>query len=180
VAIDRNPRWGQSLTLFPDSFVTARLRAERLRAEHFDAVRAMDTDPQFMTHLGGTRDAAQTAAYMSRNLQHWDDYGFGLWILRDGGDQVTGRAVLRHLLVDGTDEVELGYGWHPRYWGRGLATEVAKALLQLARDELRIASPVAITLPANIDSQRVLVKAGLIYEREVMLEGLLHLLYRST
>jgi len=39
---------------------------------------------------------------------------------------------------------------------------------------------VAITQPANIGSQRVLVKTGLIYEREVMLEGLSHLLYRST
>jgi len=139
----------------------------------------MDTDPQFMTHLGGTRDAAQTAAYMSRNLQHWDDYGFGLWLLHDGGDQVAGRAVLRHLLVDGTDEVELGYGLHPRFWGRGLATEVAKALLRLAREELRIAAPVAITLPANVGSQRVLVKAGLVYERNIDHEGIAHLLYRA-
>ena len=159
--------------------MTARLRAERLRPEHFDAVHAMDTDPQFMTHLGGTRDVAQTAAYMSRNLQHWDDYGFGLWVLRDGGDQVAGRAVLRHLLVEGIDEVELGYGLHPQYWGRGLATEVATALLQLARAQLRIASPVAITQPANIGSQRVLEKAGLVYERDIDHDGIAHLLYRA-
>ena len=171
--------WRRSLVRSLDSFVTARLRAERLQPEHFDAIRAMDTDPQFMMHLGGIRDAAQTAAYMSRNLQHWDDYGFGLWVLRDGDDHIAGRSVLRHLLVEGIDEVELGYGFHPRYWGRGLATEVAQVLLQLGRNELRIASPIAITQPANIGSQRVLVKAGLVYERDVDHEGISHLLYRA-
>jgi len=51
--------------------------------------------------------------------------------------------------------------------------------VQLARDELRVASPVAITQPANIGSQRVLVKAGLVYERDIDHEGIAHLLYRA-
>jgi hypothetical protein len=63
---------------FPDSFATARLTAERLTSKHFDDVRAMDSDPAFMALLGGTRDDAQTAAYMAKNLQHWSDHGYGL------------------------------------------------------------------------------------------------------
>jgi ribosomal-protein-alanine N-acetyltransferase len=165
---------------FPDSFATARLRAERLTAEHYDAIRAMDSDAEYMALLGGTRDMAETLAYMARNLQHWADHGFGLWILRDAADgRVAGRCVLRHLDVEGTDEVELGYGFHKEYWGRGLATEVAKTLLQLGLNELRLPSLVAITRPANLGSQRVLIKTGLIYEREVSYDGVPHVLYRS-
>ena len=165
---------------FPDFFSTARLRAERLTAAHLDAIRAMDTDPQFMALLGGSRDAEQTAAYMTRNLQHWDDYGFGLWILRDAHDErIAGRAVIRHLNVEGADEVELGYGFHPEYWGRGLATEIAKSLLQFGLRELRLPALVAITRHANVGSRRVLEKAGLHYERDVNHEGIAHLLYRS-
>jgi hypothetical protein len=38
---------------FPDSFATSRLRAERLTPAHFDALRAMDGDPEYMALLGG-------------------------------------------------------------------------------------------------------------------------------
>lgn len=165
---------------FPDSFATSRLRAERLTPHHWDAVRAMDCDADFMALLGGTRDAAQTQAYMDWNLQHWSDHGFGLWILRDTDGRAAGRAAIRHLDVEGTDEVELGYGFHPPYWRRGLATEVAKELLRLGRDELRLPTLVAITRHANVGSQRVLEKTGLIYERDIDHQGVPHLLYRSV
>jgi [ribosomal protein S5]-alanine N-acetyltransferase len=175
---------------FPDSFATARLRAERLTADHFDDIRAMDSDPQYMALLGGTRDAAATQAYLHRNLAHWDEYGHGLWMLRDlegggggGGGRggvMAGRCVLRHLDVEGTDEVELGYGFHPKYWGRGLATEIALELLQLGRVRLGRPSIVAITLPENIGSQRVLTKTGLVYERDIDHDGVPHRLYRSS
>jgi ribosomal-protein-alanine N-acetyltransferase len=166
---------------FPDSFDTARLRAERLRAEHYDAIRAMDSDAKYMALLGGPRDTAETLAYMARNLLHWDEHGFGLWILRDPqAGRVAGRCVLRHLDVEGTDEVELGYGFHTEYWGRGLATEVAKTLLQLGLNELAQPSLVAITRSTNLGSQRVLIKTGLVYERDVSYDGVPHQLYRSV
>src|SRR6266516_577672 len=165
---------------FPETFATARLTAERLRAQHFAAIRAMDSDPAYMALLGGPRSELGTRGYMARNLQHWDDYGFGLWILRDSAGEVAGRCVIRHLDVEGTDEVELGYGLHTQYWGRGLATEVATELLRLGRHELKRPSIVAITRHDNLGSQRVLVKAGMICEREVEHDGVPHLLYRSV
>lgn len=145
----------------------------------------MDRNEQFMRLLGGPRDAAQTAAYLARNLKHWDDYGHGLWVLREGSDgeggggPIAGRGVLRHLDVEGTDEVELGYGFYPEYWGRGLATEIATAFLRFGRETLRRPSIVAITRRANIGSQRVLIKTGLAYERDVDHDGVVHMLFRS-
>ena len=68
--------------MFPESFATARLRAERLLPQHFDAIRAMDSDAAYMARLGGTRSESQTRDYMTRNLKHWDQYDSGLWILR--------------------------------------------------------------------------------------------------
>lgn len=149
-------------------------------AKHFETIRGMDSDPRYMALLGGTRDEAGTRVYLARNLKHWDDYGFGLWMLRDVEGEVAGRCVLRHLDVDGTDEVELGYGFHTRYWGRGLATEIAMELLRLGCTVLGRASIVAITTRANVGSQRVLEKTGLVYERDVQHDGVPHLLYRST
>jgi RimJ/RimL family protein N-acetyltransferase len=165
---------------FPDSFSTARLAAERLTPEHLPEVRRMHRDAAVMAQLGGVRDDAQTTAYLARNLQHWADHGFGLWILRDaGGGEPVGRAVLRHLLVDGVDEVEVGYAFYPAFWGRGLATEVATACLALGRRELGLATIVAVTSPDNRPSRHVLEKVGLVYERDFTHEGAPAALFRT-
>jgi [ribosomal protein S5]-alanine N-acetyltransferase len=163
-----------------DSFSTARLMAERLTGAHLPDLRRMDEDELFMARLGGVRDSRGTAAYLAWNLGHWTEYGFGLWILRDtatGG--MVGRAVLRHLDVEGVDEVEVGYGLVPEVWGRGLATEVAVACVGIGRERLGLESIVAITLPDHAASQRVMLKAGLIYERDFVHAGLPHVLFRT-
>lgn len=166
---------------FPDSFATARLSAERLEPRHWEAIREMDSDPQYMALLGGVRDEAATRAYIERNLKHWDEHGYGLWVLRDARDgRVAGRCVIRHLDVEGTDEVELGYGLHTAFWGKGLATEVARELRRLGTGDLGLPTMVAITTRANVGSQRVLEKTGLVYERDIDHEGAPVMLYRTA
>ena len=103
-----------------DSFSTTRLLAERLTAAHLPDLRRMDQDELFMARLGGVRDSRGTAAYLAWNLEHWADHGFGLWMLREAATRgMVGRAVLRHLDVEGVDEVEVGYGFVPEVWGAG-------------------------------------------------------------
>ncbi|HEY4319946.1 MAG TPA: GNAT family N-acetyltransferase [Gemmatimonadales bacterium] len=166
---------------FPDHFATERLRAERLTAAHEADIAAMHRDAEQMAMLGGVRDEAQTAAYMERNLRHWDEFGFGLWLLRDPQNgEICGRGLLRHVLIDGVDEVETGYGFYATHWGRGLATEVADACVQLGRERLGLTSIVAITGAGHVASQRVMVKAGMVFDRALdgSYEG--HVLYRTA
>lgn len=166
---------------FPDSFSTARLEAERLTTGHLPELVRMHRDRAVMVHLGGLREPDQTLEYLDRNLQHWDDHGFGLWILRQsGGGDAVGRAVLRHVLIEGVDEVEVGYAFYEPYWGRGLATEVTAACLDHAREELGLDSIVAITSPGNHASQHVLQKAGLVLDREFLHLDAPALLFRRT
>ena len=140
----------------------------------------MDGDERYMALLGGIRDESATLAYLERNLTHWEQYGFGLWMLRDrDGGALIGRAVLRHLEVEGSDEIEVGYGFYPEFWGRGLATEVACACVDIGRSQLGFQSLVAITRPENTASQRVMAKAGLTYERDILCDGVRHVLFRT-
>ena len=164
-----------------DSFSTPRMLAERLTPAHLPELRRMDQDERVMAHVGGVRGEADTLAYMERNLAHWATYGFGMWILSDRaqGDLI-GRGVVRHLDVEGVDEVEVGYGFYPEYWGRGLATEIARACVEIGLTRLRLPSLVAIALTTHPASQRVMEKAGLAYEREIVYEGLPHVLFRTT
>lgn len=163
-----------------DSFSTPRLFAERLAIAHLPDLKRMDQDEAFMASLGGVRDEPETAIYLERNLAHWAEHGFGIWMLRDRGTTaVIGRAVLRHLDLDGVDEVEVGYGFLPQFWGRGLATEVARACIDIGHRQLGLRSIVAITRPSNLASQRVMQKAGLVREREIVHAGVPHVLFRT-
>ena len=139
----------------------------------------MHQDPVQMAMLGGVRSEAETVAYMTRNLAHWDQYGFGLWVLRDREHgEVIGRALLRHLALGSEDEVELGYGFQPAQWGRGLATEIASACLRYGLTDLGLSTLVALTMPNNLASQRVLEKIGMARQGLVEHDGKEHLLYR--
>ena len=155
----------------PESFSTDRLRAERLTSRHLPDLLAFHAVPAVMAGLGGVRTEDETAEYLARNLQHWSDHGFGVWILRCGElKEVVGRAVLRHLTLSGVDEVEIGYALYPQYWGQGLATEIAEACLELARQELLLDSLVGVTTRDNIASKRVLLKIGFLHEAEMMMK----------
>jgi ribosomal-protein-alanine N-acetyltransferase len=149
-------------------------------AAHWLNLRRMDENEPFMARLGGVRDTAGTATYLDTNVKHWADHGFGMWMLRDAeSSAVIGRAILRHLDVEGVDEIEVGYGFMPEYWGRGLATEIANACIRIGFDQLGFETLVAITTPANLASQHVMQKCGLAYERDIVHAGAPHVLFRT-
>jgi RimJ/RimL family protein N-acetyltransferase len=164
----------------PTTFLLRRLFAERLTEAHLPLLRRMDNNAQMMASLGGVRIDAETKAYLERNLAHWDEHGFGIWILRDPTTgRVFGRAGLRHLSVEATPEVELAYALLPEFWGRGLATDAARACVTIGREWLGLPSVVALTTDDNLASQRVLLKASLAPEREVTHDGRRHILFRT-
>lgn len=147
---------------------------------HLPDLIRMHADPQHMATLGGVRDEAWTMAYLERNLAHWETFGFGLWMVRlDPAGPIIGRGLLRHLDVEGVDEVEIGYSFEPEHWGRGYATEIARACLSVGRETFGLRHMVAVTLPTNAASRHVLEKAGLHYDRDVVHAGLMHVLYRT-
>ena len=64
------------------------------------------------------------------------------------------------------DEMELGYRLKRGFWGRGLATEGARALIQKGFREWQTTKVCARALAGNLASHRVMVKAGLFFEGE--------------
>jgi RimJ/RimL family protein N-acetyltransferase len=78
----------------------------------------------------------------------------------------------------GRDEVELAFALCAEYWGRGLATEMAAAILAVAFERLGLEEVVCFTLTTNRASQRVMEKVGFRFEREVLDGRLPHVLYR--
>ena len=162
-----------------DTFLTPRLAAERLRDSHLADLRRMHADEKVMATLGGVRGEAETLALLDDNIEHWARHGFGLWIFCDrSSGEFAGRGGLRHVEIEGTDEVELAYALLVPYWGRGLATEMGAAILEVGCDRIGLEDIVCFTTTANRASRRIMEKLGFRYERDFERAGLPHVLHR--
>jgi ribosomal-protein-alanine N-acetyltransferase len=162
-----------------ETFRTRRLVAERLEPRHLEALCSMHRDARVMATLGGVRADDETHRFLLTNIDHWHRHGFGLWVFRDRRDGgFVGRGGLRHVVIEGTEEVELAYALLADRWGRGLATEMARAILEFAFARLARADVVCLTLPGNLASRRVMEKAGFRFEREASYAARPHVLYR--
>lgn len=137
------------------------------------------TNPQVIRYVGTGQapDDEQIRAYIeaARNLYRAE--GFCLWPLIHRDDQaLIGFCGLDRLW--GGDEIEIGYWLSPDYWGRGLATEAAQAVMQYGQETLGLRQIVAVAQPANRASIRVLEKLGMTYIKDVCHEGVEHVFYR--
>ena len=95
--------------------------------------------------------------------------------------RIVGRSGLRHYYLDYRDEIELLYAIEPDVWGQGYGTEAALAVVKFAFRTAGAESIVSFTLPDNPGSLRVMEKAGLAFEKEMIrLEPPAFLVYRLT
>jgi len=162
-----------------EQFSTARLTAERLCERHLADLVALHLDPSVSRYLGGVRSPEATQTYLTANVAHWEQHGFGLWVLRTRAGEFAGRAGIRHIALDGVDEVEIIYAFKRALWGHGLASEIAKALVTLGLLQLELPSLVGVVAADNAASRRVLEKSGFTPERSGKYHGDEVVIYRS-
>ena len=124
------------------------------------------TDPvvmRFVQPTGWPYTREESGAFLSRVNRFFDEHGFGQWAVEHRAEgRLLGYCGLKFLHK--SEEVELLYGLDKEFWGRGLATEAARAALRFGFEEAHLAQIVAVALPDNAGSLRVLEKAGMRYE----------------
>lgn len=67
--------------------------------------------------------------------------------------------------LDGTDEIEVGYGMAREFWGKGIGFEAAKAWLEFGFEKANLKRIVAVAYPENTGSRRIMEKCGMKYEK---------------
>ena len=97
-------------------------------------------------------------------ISDYEKYGYGRWatFLKDGM-QFVGWAGLAYLPE--FDEIDLGYRFLPKYWGKGFATEVSHAILTYGFDKLQLKRIIAIAMKENKASIRVMEKVGMEFDK---------------
>ena len=140
--------------------MTPRLRLRPLRRDDLDALTEVYIHP-LVSHWIGSHTREDVEREIVLQLEHQDSLGWSLWAVEDRRtDRMIGDCGLQPLEHQGPD-VELGYDLHPDAWGRGLATEAARTVMEQAFGPLGIDRVVAVVKPDHVASQRVLEKAGL-------------------
>ncbi|WP_233236101.1 GNAT family N-acetyltransferase [Bordetella sp. LUAb4] len=150
--------------VFPEDFLTERLRALRIEPAHLPFIMEMHANAEVMASMGGTRDETASRRYVDGHVAHWTRHGYGMYILHDRATGLpAGRAGLKANTADEQAVVELAYALHPASWGKGYAQEISRALVALGFKLLPIDALQAVALRSNAASRRVLEKAGLRY-----------------
>jgi RimJ/RimL family protein N-acetyltransferase len=95
-------------------------------------------------------------------LAHWDQHGFGRWAtIERESNKLIGWCGLSYL--ESTEDVEIGYGIAKSYWGKGLASEAAAAVIKWGFEDLGLNHIVAVAWPENAASRRVMDRLGMTY-----------------
>lgn len=149
---------------------TPRLLLRRQVRTDLDRLWELYCDPEVTQYIPDAPKSREEAReelewHMNGHPRHPE---LGLWatILKENG-QFIGRSGLLPLTIDGRDEVEVAYTIARAYWGRGLGTEVAAAILRYGFETLGLKRLICLIDPQNTASQKVAEKIGMRLERRV-------------
>jgi ribosomal-protein-alanine N-acetyltransferase len=146
------------------TLLTPRLRLRPWRDDDLEPFASMNGDPRVMEHFPSTLDRAASDAAARRLRDHFDQHGFGKAVVetRDGGAFV-GVVGLAWFTLDVPicPVVELGWRLPQAMWGKGYATEAARAAIDFGFRELGLERIVAFTVPRNERSWRVMERLGM-------------------
>ena len=146
------------------TLTTPRLLLRPWRDDDLPAYAAMNADPRVMEFFHSTFSRAQSDASAARIRDHFDRHGFGMWAVEVRGQApFIGFVGLAHVPFEShfTPAVEAGWRLAADHWGRGYATEAARAALHFGFEQLNLDRIVAFAVPANVRSTRVMQRLGM-------------------
>jgi RimJ/RimL family protein N-acetyltransferase len=129
----------------------------------WEVQRFIGNPPQVMTNL----------AQAAERIRAWRDMNHpvhAVWAVQlKAGGQLAGTLLLKSIPASGrsplqpSGDTEIGWHFHPDFWGHGYATEAAAAVLAYAVDS-GLPKVVAVTAPGNTASQKVCIRIGLVHQ----------------
>lgn len=159
VGVDRDQRAVTTLH-------TERLRLEPITDRHYVGMRKMSADAEVMRFLnhGQPQSEEETRAGIERIQRRWKEWGYSWWALieNDSGEMI-GAACLQHLGGDAARPLEIGWRLVREAWGKGYASEAARAIVRHAFNVVGADEVYAVADPDNADSIKVMQRLGMQY-----------------
>ena len=160
---------------------TARFLLRNLAIDDADALNLIPSDREHMRFYPNPFSLEETEEWIARQIAHMDRHGFALLAVEDRATgEFLGNVGPTIQLVDGVDEVELGWSITPRRAREGIATEAALACREWCFRELEAPHLIALVRPDNDPSRGVAENVGMSVWKETVHGSmdLPHLVYR--
>ncbi|WP_378318780.1 GNAT family N-acetyltransferase [Aquimarina celericrescens] len=145
---------------------TERLLLREITLDDKEELFKLYSDPEVQKYTGEpvVESIEEIEKAIQTRISNYKKYGFGRWatILKNGMHFV-GWAGLEYLPE--FDEIDLGYRFLPEYWGSGIATEAADAILAYGFYQLQLKKIIAIAMTENNASIRVMQKIGMEFDK---------------
>ncbi len=145
-------------------YETARLRVRYLDEADLATMLVICSDPVVMRYMGSGEPltADETALWIHRSQANYADHGYGCMAAiskEDGG--FAGFCGL--VTAPGHSDVEIIYALARPYWGRGLAAEMAGAMLDFGFAQCGLPAILATIDPRNTASVRIVEQLGMTF-----------------
>ena len=140
---------------------TDRLLLRAFRESDFDAYAATMADAEVTRFLADGRPLSRVDAWrqMAMFAGHWLIRGYGIWAVEERATQrFVGRAGCFY--PEGWPGFEIAYTFARQAWGKGYATEAAKASLDFAHTALGERDVISVIRPGNVRSIAVAKRLG--------------------
>lgn len=129
-------------------------------------------DPEVLRYIPKRTREERISIYRKAIAAYADKGALRIWgIFNKADGDFIGTCLVRPFIYD-TAKTELGYSIERKYWNKGIGTEMAAAMVGYAFKEMDAGQVVAITIPENTGSQRVLEKAGFTKMENLTRDGL--------
>ncbi|GGB24338.1 GNAT family N-acetyltransferase [Mucilaginibacter rubeus] len=150
---------------------TPRLLIREFTAGDEELVTAIDADDRLTQYVKKRTPQESKQVFKDTLKEYQNGSGLGRWgIFNIADNDFIGVCALKPSDYD-KSRIELGYRLHLKYWGQGIATELAEALISYGFNDIGLKEICAVTHPQNAASQRVLIKAGFVREGIVFWYG---------
>ncbi len=152
---------------------TPRLSLRLMVPHDLDGLMNIFGDPKVMASFNSEPfDRQQMTSWIRRNLDHQEEYGYGLFsVILRSKKVLIGDCGLEHMEVEGELVTELGYDFRSDYWNQGFATEAASAVRDYAFEHLALPSLISLIRVGNEASKRVSEKIGMQFMDEFSIGG---------
>lgn len=154
---------------------TKRLIVKQPEKSDFNDLLLLRTDSLVMQYIGtgAIQTEEQVQEFIENAKPYSDGYGMGFYsVFEKETNHFIGQAGLFHLGFNvKQSDIELAYRLHPKYWSKGYATELAKALIEYGFSKFSLPKIVAIVHPENERSRRVMEKTGMSYHGMIDFKG---------
>jgi RimJ/RimL family protein N-acetyltransferase len=130
-------------------------------ASDIDAYAEMCADPEVMRFLAGGKVMNRNEAWrsMAAVCGHWHLRGYGMWaVVEKATNRMVGRVGCHN--PEGWPGIEVGWTLRREFWGRGYATEAARAAFDWAFANLSLAHLISLITPDNVRSKAVAARLG--------------------